>query len=80
MREKNVIETVMAYRNMEERIAGSSTLREIRVQYEEMSNGGDGGSVNGDPDSPGKSIREEYYPSKPDEFFQEVCDLMGWYR
>ena len=70
---KSVVETVMGYRDMERVVPNSGMLREVRWQYADMSTGGDGGVGNGS-----KSIREEYYPGKPDEFFQEVRDLMGW--
>lgn len=47
-------------------------LTEIEGQYIDMANGGDGSCVgNGE-------IRERYYSGEPDEFFQLVCDGMGW--
>ena len=72
---KSIPEAVVAYRQMEQIAPNSSMLREVRWQYADMAAGGDGGFGNGS-----KSIREEYYSSMPDEFFQEVRDLMGWSR
>ena len=73
---KSIAEMVTHYRYMEETVPNSGMLREARWQYEEMSNGGDGG-----PSSPPtKSIRVEYYPGTPDSYFQEICDLLGWPR
>ena len=73
VKEKTVVETVMNYKEMQNRVPGSSILREVEWQYADMADGGDGGLGNGK-----KSIREEYYPGKLDSFFQEVRDLMNW--
>jgi len=72
---KTIAEMVMRYRSMEETVPNSGMLREVRWQYEEMSNGGDGG-----PSDASKSIRDDYYPGAPDSYFQEICDLLGWPR
>lgn len=46
--------------------------REVKEQYIEMANGGDGAvSMQG-------NIRKKYYDGKPDEFFQHICDEIGW--
>jgi len=77
---KGVAEVVMNYKQME--IMGGYSLREVKLQYAEMAEGGDGGSLGFTPkDWPGDNqptCREYNYPGYPDSFFQEVRDLMGW--
>ena len=79
---KSVVETVAKYRQMENIFAASSMLLEVRNQYADMAEGGDGGSlgfVPSDWDGPcAPSCREYNYAGKPDSFFQAVKDLMGW--
>lgn len=85
---KNVLDTVLYYKEMELKFGDSSMLREVKHQYADMSAGGGGGMAyhigepiewdeDGDPIA-WKSIRENNYPGYPDEFFQEVRDLLGW--
>ena len=73
---KSAIETVMYYKKMERDKPDSSILREVKMQYEDMANGGDGGIL-GFPDDEA-TCRSYNYPGYPDAFFQEVCALMGW--
>ena len=73
----DVVGTVCRYREMETSGSARGMLREIRWQYAEMASGGDGGTADHQQHT---SIRGEYYAGYPDEFFQEVCDLMGWPR
>ena len=73
----DVVATVCRYKEMETSGAGKSMLHEIRWQYAEMASGGDGGKADHLRHA---SIRGEYYAGYPDEFFQEICDLMGWPR
>jgi hypothetical protein len=47
-------------------------LNEVESQYIEMAQGGDGSIAQMG------NIRKEYYGTMPDEFFQRVCDGMGW--
>jgi hypothetical protein len=79
---KDIAEVVMNYKQMESISAGGSMLREVRWQYEDMADGGDGGSLGFVPDEwtsiRPPSCREYNYPNTPDSFFQEVRDLMGW--
>ena len=79
---KDIAETVMNYKQMESSIPGSSMLREVRWQYADMADGGNGGPLGFAPeDWPGNcspTCREYNYPDTPDSFFQEVRDLMGW--
>ena len=77
MRRISVPETVMRYREMEEHVTGGSMLREVRMQYADMANGGDGGEL-GFEDVAGGTCRQYNYPGQPDSFFQEVCDLLQW--
>ena len=77
---KDIAEVVMNYKNMEK--ISSAMLYEVRWQYADMADGGDGGPlgyVPSDWDSVEEpSCREYNYPNYPDSFFQEVRDLMGW--
>ena len=63
---------------------GMGMLRGIRSQYIEMAQGGDGGRLGYKPEDSscshpdGPTCRDYNYPDKPDSFFQEVCDGMGW--
>ena len=74
---KTVEETVEYYRELRSMKPNSSILREVRWQYIEMAAGGDGGTLGW---ADGKTCREYNYPGYPDEFFQEVCNLMMWSR
>lgn len=80
---KSVIEVIMIYKQMETMGPSSSMLREIKQQYKDMAAGGSGGPLGFNPkdwpyvDAP--TCREYNYPDHPDNFFQEVRDLMGWY-
>ena len=74
VKKRTPIELVLYYKEMEKRIPGSGILREVKYQYAEMANGGDGGDL-GLPS--GETCREHNYPNHPDSFFQEVCALMG---
>lgn len=68
-------ETIEAYTEMRTLKPNSSILREVRYQYLEMAEGGDGGPL-GFADE--KTCREYNYPGYPDEFFKEVVAGMGW--
>jgi hypothetical protein len=79
---KDIAETVMNYKQMESIAAGGGILREVRWQYEDMAEGGDGGPLGFTPDDwphyDAPTRREYNYPEHSDSFFQEVRDLMGW--
>tara|TARA_B100000700_G_C14349710_1_gene536562 strand:- start:203 stop:442 length:240 start_codon:yes stop_codon:yes gene_type:complete len=47
-------------------------MNEAKAQYIHMAQGGDGTITQTG------NIREHYYAGKPDEFFQVVCDELGW--
>ena len=68
------------YKAMQKMKPHSSILREVRIQYADMAEGGDGGSLGYTP--PGlnhePTCREYNYPDKPDSFFQEVRAALGW--
>ena len=51
-------------------------MSSIIDQYIDMAQGRDGGKMYGIEGEP--SCREYNYPEVPDNFFQEVCDGMGW--
>ena len=47
-------------------------LNECKMQFIEMAQGGDGSvAMMG-------NIRSNHYEGKPDEFFQHVCNVLGW--
>tara|TARA_B100000131_G_scaffold268081_1_gene266700 strand:- start:18285 stop:18551 length:267 start_codon:yes stop_codon:yes gene_type:complete len=82
---KTALEVVMYYKEMEKVVPGSSMLREVRQQYADMANGGDGGALGYTPSDYkgaaseyGPTCRDYNYSKYPDTFFQEVCALMGW--
>ena len=54
-----------------------SSLREVMNQHIDMAQGGNGGS-SGSGLSGERSIRAKYYPGAPNEFFQFLCNKMGW--
>jgi len=76
MSKRNALETVLYYKEMESTKPSSSILREVKWQYADMAKGGDGGLL-GFPDDK-TTCRSYNYPGYPDNFFQEVCALMGW--
>tara|TARA_B100000287_G_scaffold423036_1_gene465785 strand:- start:299 stop:538 length:240 start_codon:yes stop_codon:yes gene_type:complete len=53
-------------------IMTSMMMKECKIQFIEMAQGGTGECTHQG------NIREEYYKSFPDSFFQRVCDEMGW--
>ena len=57
---------------------GAPLLIKVRRQYAHMAGGGDGGRLDYEPDV--TITARSYYPDAPDEFFQEVCDLLSWPR
>lgn len=82
---KSATETFMMYKQMEKNNPKSSMLREVMWQYGDMAAGNDGGPLGYTPEDyklkcgpDGPSCREYNYPNHANEFFQEVCALMGW--
>jgi len=78
---------VMHYRDMEMMDPGTPLLRSVRKQYADMARGGDGGPVSGTRNTKSEryfrrypTVRQSSYPDAPNEFFQELCDLLGWPR
>ena len=68
-------EMIEYYRLMQ--VSGSRLIREVKWQYIDMAQGGDGGDL-GFKKRGSTTCRGINYPTKPDTFFQEVCDGMGW--
>ena len=65
-------ETVEYYKTRGNGIMTEMMLREVERQYIDMATGGDGSCVgNGE-------IRNTYYEGMSNEFFQAVCEGMGW--
>ena len=80
--EERIARAITHYKEMErfEQESGpSSMLREVKWQYADMAQGGDGGEL-GFEERGQTTCRGINYPGYPDRFFQEVCDLMMWKR
>ena len=75
---KTVEQMVKHYKEMESHSthATNSMIREVKQQYMDMAQGGDGGQLVGF--DLGKTCRSYNYPGYPDSFFRDVCDRMGW--
>ena len=74
---KTALETVFYYKEMERINPNSGMLREVKWQYTDMANGGDGGEL-GFEENGETTCRGVNYPNHSDSFFQEGCALMGW--
>lgn len=60
------------YKSRGRGIMSDMMMNEVEGQFIDMANGGDGSIVgNGE-------IRDAYYPGMPNQFFQQICDGMGW--
>jgi len=75
MPQRTAAETIEIYQGMRRIRPDSSILREVRYQYLEMAEGGDGGTMGW---ADGQTCREYNYPGYPDSFFAQVCEGMGW--
>jgi len=69
-----VTRMVSSYNDMRTNIPGSSMYEQAMWQYAEMAHGGDGGPTGA---LNGGTIREQYYPDHPDEFFFLVLSGLG---
>ncbi len=78
---KTTADIIKNYKAMQEMKPHSSILREVRIQYADMAEGGDGGSLGYAPEGYDHIVtcREYNYPDKPDSFFQEVREALGWF-
>ena len=74
---KSAVDVIVFYKKMEKIPNSDSMLREVRWQYADMANGGDGGDL-GFEENGETTCRGVNYKGYPDSFFQEVCSLMGW--
>ena len=72
--EKEVTRMVKSYTDMREKPSGASMYREAMWQYADMAHGGDGGPT-GNLDN--STIRSDYYPNHPNEFFFMVLSGLG---
>jgi hypothetical protein len=75
---RTVDQMVKHYREMRSyrTFATTSMLDEIKQQYINMANGGNGGQLVGFDQ--GTTCRSYNYSGYPDSFFQEVCERLGW--
>ena len=69
-----VTRMVSSYNDMRTSAPGSSMYEQAMWQYAEMAHGGDGGPTG---ELNGRTIRENYYPDHPDEFFFLVLSGLG---
>jgi len=76
---KRIPNVIMHYKQMTANNPESSMLHEIKWQYADMATGGGGGDL-GFEENGETSCRGVNYRGYPNEFFQEVCDLMMWDR
>ena len=65
---------VSSYNDMRVANPGNSMYEQAMWQYAEMAHGGDGGPTGKSDNS---TIREDYYPNHPDEFFFLVLSGLG---
>ncbi len=75
--DEKIINAVIHFRSMEKNMPSSSILSEVKWQFANMAEGGDGGDV-GFEENGKRCCRGINYPDMPDFFFQEVRNLMGW--
>ncbi len=75
---KEVGERVAHYSKLRATNAGSTLLAEVKLQYVDMANGGDGGDLGFTDENGNSTCRSINYPRHPDRFFKNVCHLMGW--
>ena len=69
---EDIVSRVAKYKNYRAYGMTEMMVNEVEGQYKDMARGGDGSCVgNGE-------IRNTYYKDMPDEFFQAVCNRMGW--
>ena len=75
---RSVEQMVKHYQEMQAHntMATASMLREVKQQYINMAQGGDGGQLAGF--DLGTTCRTYNYKGHPDSFFQRVCERMGW--
>jgi len=75
--DERIITAVIHFRSIERNMPSSSMLNEIKWQFADMANGGDGGEL-GFSENGQSSCRGVNYQHLPNSFFQEVINLMGW--
>ena len=77
---KTAEEMIKSYSIMIQMKPHSSMLREVRFQYLDMAEGGNGGALGYTPEGYNHepTCREYNYAGYPDSFFQEVCEGLGW--
>ncbi len=77
---RTVDQMVKHYKEMQlyRTFATVSVLEEIKQQYIDMANGGDGGQLKGF--DAGETCRSYNYGGYPDSFFRKVCEQMGWVK
>ncbi|MEC7288444.1 MAG: hypothetical protein VXU42_07120, partial [Verrucomicrobiota bacterium] len=72
--EKEASRMVKNYIDMRSRAGGGSMYREAMWQYADMAHGGDGGPTGKSDNS---TIRGDFYPNHPNEFFFMVLSGLG---
>ena len=75
MKTKTAQEMIKHFSELSQHPATRSMVREAKAQYIDMARGGIGEQTGSGKDD---NIRNKYYSSCNDNFFQTVCDAMGW--
>ena len=75
---KTVDQVVSRYQLMRANASNTTMYEEVKWQYINMANGGDGGPVGFVGPRGENNCREINYKDYPDSFFQRVCERMGW--
>ena len=75
---KTVDQMVTHFENLRANASNTSMYEEVKWQYINMANGGNGGTAGFVNESGDATCREINYKNYPDSFFVQVCERMGW--
>ena len=73
---RSVEEMVRHFQKMRSSALNTSMYEEVKWQYINMAQGGDGGPMGFSESN--STCRSYNYKGHPDSFFQRVCERMGW--
>jgi len=75
---KTVDQMVIHFKNLQANASNTSMYEEVKWQYINMANGGNGGAAGFVSENGGTTCRDINYKNYPDSFFAQVCERMGW--